>query len=447
MDLSRRNFLAGVGIAGVAAAGAGLVGCSNGADEVDASTAVSAAPADEDLLYTARINLQDYGYRGNTTDFKTLFSPISIGSMEISNRMVKSAAGSACYLSGVADELIQYYVNFAKGGVELIWIEGEAFSFPPDGSGLSAEAIELGKSLVSACAEHGAHLGYQWAVFGTSVAEADMDVATIQAIEDAGVTVAKALKEMGFEAIEINAAGFNQGEMFLSRFHNTRTDDYGGSIENRARFVTECITKIKQACGDDFNVQVLIDCIEENDNLTNNATLMNLDNTLTVPHNLVTGTAEGIEFAKLFEAAGADAMHLRLGPLGNHPCQFGSDLYFILNGIEGATGYGTQWDFSRHWEGKLIGDHSGAGMLLDVVAEYKQQLKIPVGTVTYMDPAHAPDFFEQALADGKVDFYIMNRPLTVDPDYVDKLRDGKIDEIAPCTRCLHCHIGATSLMR
>ena len=160
MDLSRRNFLAGVGIAGVAAAGAGLVGCSNGADGVDASTAVSAAPADEDLLYTARINPQDYGYRSNSTDFKTLFSPISIGSMEISNRMVKSAAGSACYLSGVADELIQYYVNFAKGGVELIWIEGEAFSFPPDGSGLSAEAIELGKSLVSACAEHGAHLGY-----------------------------------------------------------------------------------------------------------------------------------------------------------------------------------------------------------------------------------------------------------------------------------------------
>ena len=445
MDLSRRNFLAGVGIAGVAAAGAGLVGCSDGSDGAKTGVAGSTAPADEDLLYTARINPQDYDYRSNTTDFKTLFSPISIGSMEISNRMVKSAAGSACYLSGVADELIQYYVNFAKGGVELIWIEGEAFSFAPDGSGLSPEGIELGKSLVAACAEYGAHLGYQWAVFGTSVAEADMDVATIQAIEDAGVTVAKALKEMGFEAIEINAAGFNQGEMFLSRFHNARTDDYGGSIENRARFVTECITKIKQACGDDFNVQVLIDCIEENDNLTNNATLMNLDNTLTVPHNLVTGTAEGIEFAKLFEAAGADAMHLRLGPLGNHPCQFGSDLYFILNGIEGATGYGTQWDFNRHWEGKLIGDHSGAGMLLDVVAEYKQQLKIPVGTVTYMDPAHAPDFFEQALADGKVDFYIMNRPLTVDPDYVDKLRDGKIDEIAPCTRCLHCHIGSNQL--
>ena len=50
---------------------------------------------------------------------------------------------------------------------------------------------------------------------------------------------------------------------------------------------------------------------------------------------------------------------------------------------------------------------------------------IPCGTVTYTDPAHAPDFFEQALADGKVDFYLMTRPLTVDNEYVSKLRDGR----------------------
>jgi thioredoxin reductase len=56
-----------------------------------------------------------------------------------------------------------------------------------------------------------------------------------------------------------------------------------------------------------------------------------------------------------------------------------------------------------------------------------------------MDPAHAPDFFENALADGMADFYLMTRPLTVDTEYVNKLREGRIDEIAPCTRCMHCH--------
>ena len=235
---------------------------------------------------------------------------------------------------------------------------------------------------------------------------------------------------------------------FLSRYHNTRTDEYGaGSLENRARFVTESIDKIKSACGRDFVVQILIDCVEENDNLSNNATLMWMDNTVTAPHNKVTSIEEGIGLSKLFEAAGCDSMHLRLGPLGNHPCQFGSDLYFLLNGIEGATGYGTQWDFSRHWQGELIADHSGAGMLINVVARYKEALSIPCGTVTYMDPAHAPDLFEKALADGKVDFYIMNRPLTVDTEYVNKLKEGRIDEIAPCTRCLHCHIGSNEMNR
>lgn len=362
--------------------------------------------------------------------------------------MVKSAAGSATYLSGLGDELLQYYVNFAKGGVEMIWIEDLAALEPPmTGGPVSADTMEFGKKLVAECKKHGAHLGYQWALFPLKKVE-DMTVDDILQAEARGVAVAQSCQQMGFEAIEINAAGFNQGEQFLSRFHNTRTDAYGaGSLENRARWVVECIQKIKQACGKDFTVQTLIDCIEENDNLTNDATLMTLDKDVTTPHNLVITIQEGIEFAKMFEAAGTDSMHLRLGPLGNHPCQFGSDLYFILNGIEGATGYGAQWDFTRHWQGQLIGNHSGAGMLLDIAKRYKDALKIPCGCVTYMDPAHAPDYFEQALEDGKADFFIMNRPLTVDTDYVNKLKDGRIDEIAPCTRCLHCHVGSNEMNR
>lgn len=78
-------------------------------------------------------------------------------------------------------------------------------------------------------------------------------------------------------------------------------------------------------------------------------------------------------------------------------------------------------------------------MMLDVAAEIKEAVNVPVGTVTYMDPAHAPDFFENALKDGKADFLIMNRPLTVDPEYVTKLKEGRLDEIAPCTMCMHCH--------
>lgn len=447
-NVSRRSFLRGAGLAAVGAglAGASLTGCAP--QPTTAATgnelASTGGASDSDVIYQALVNPQDYDYRQDTTDFATLFSPWKLGTLEIKNRMVKSAAGSATYLAGYTDELRQYYVNFAQGGAGMIWMEGEAFAMPADGSAVPNETVEFFINLTDELKSYGAHVGFQWAPFG--IAPSELTVEAIKGIEAAGAALAAQLQTMGFEAMEINAAGFNQGEQFLSRFHNDRDDEYGaGSIENRARFVVECIQEIKKICGEDFAVQVLIDLAEESDNLTNNPTLMDMDCDLTKPYSKTTTVDEGIALAQQFEAAGADSMHLRLGPLSNHPCQFGSDLYFIVNGIEGATGFGTQFDFSRHFGGELIGNHSGAGMTLNMVARYKEALSIPCGAVTYMDPAHAPDFFEEALASGKVDFYMMTRPLTVDPEYVNKLAEGRADEIMPCTRCFHCHIGSNEM--
>ena len=156
-------------------------------------------------IYTASINTQDSDWLGTETDFATLFSPWKLGNIELSHRMVKSAAGSATYLAGYTDELFDYYVNLAKGGVEMIWVEGEAFTLGED-STFGAEALDFGKRLMEACAEYGSHLGYQWAPFGSSVAEDAMTVEQIQAMEDVAATYATQLKEMGFEAVEINAA-------------------------------------------------------------------------------------------------------------------------------------------------------------------------------------------------------------------------------------------------
>ncbi len=440
MNISRKSFLKGMAAGAVSAAGMGLMNGLAFADQADATTP-------EQKLYTAYINPQrpESEWRTADKELKTLFSPLTIGNLTISNRIVKSAAGSATYLNGLTDELFDYYVNFAKGGVELIYFESVAALEIPEDGVYADDVLAWGKKLVDTCAEYGTSLGYQISGFG--MGENDMTIEQVHAARDRMIQKAVGLIDMGFKVIEFNCAGFNMPEHFLSRFHNTRTDEYGiGSLENRARFVTELIEGVKAARPDAL-VQILIDAIEENDNITNNPTIMTLDAAVTTPHTQVNTYEEGIEFAKLFEAAGADSMHLRIGPLGHHVAQFGSDLYFILNGIEGVTGFGTQYDFNRHWEGKVIGDTSGCGMLLDVAAEYKKALSIPCGAVTYMDPAHAPDLFEQALEDGKVDFLLMNRPLTVDPEYVNKLRDGRIDEIAPCTRCLHCHIGSNEANR
>ena len=213
--------------------------------------------------------------------------------------MVKSAAGSATYLAGLTDELFEYYLNFAKGGVEMIWMENVGALEPdPETGEITPEALEFGQRLTSAVAEYGAHMGYQWAPMGTSVAEDAMTVDQIHAIQQNGLAIARGLHQMGFEAIEMNAAGFNQGEQFLSRFYNTRTDDYGfATLENRARFVTEWIEMVKAEFGDELAVQILINCIEDQDNLDNNATLMNLDNTLTAGRNKVTTVEEGVGMA------------------------------------------------------------------------------------------------------------------------------------------------------
>lgn len=450
-NVSRRNFLkfAAVGTVGAGVAASGLVGCAprSSRDESTREDEKGASAAD-DVIAAARLNPQDYDYRSNNRGLSAVFSSWKLGPLELNSRIVKSAAGSATYLAGYTDELYQYYLNFAKGGVEMIWVEGEAFAMPADGSAVSDEAVSFFRRLSEECAAYGSSLGFQWAPFGMPVAEEKMPVQMIKGIEAAGAELSSQLKDMGFVGIEINAAGFNQGHQFLSRFYNTRTDEYGASSpENRARFVSECIESIKKTCGQDFIVQVLMEPVEENDNLANDCNLMTPDNMVTAPHNSATTIEEGIAMAQAMEAAGADSFHLRLGPLGNHPCQFGNDLYFILNGVEGSNGYGRQWDFKRDWQGKLIANHSGAGMLMDVAAMFKEKISVPVGCVTYMDPAHAPDFFDQAIADGKIDFMMMTRPLTVDSEYVNKLREGRIDEIAPCTRCLHCHIGSNEMNR
>lgn len=454
--ISRRDFLKGSAALGLMSAS--LMGCGTPAETSTTGTPETVIKEVEkevvkevevikepELLHTAYVNPQRDDYRSNTKELKTLFSPVTFGSITINNRMVKSAAGSACYLAGLTDELLTYYVNIAKGGCEMIYVESVAALEPPmDGSDYAPEVLAFGKKMADECAKYGASLGYQYSGFSMGIN--GMTIDEIVAAEDRIAAIAKGMQSMGFKALEMNVAGFNMGEHFLSRFHNSRTDEYGPqSFENRARFVTNAIKKVKAACGADFNVQILIDAIEENDNIANNPTLMTLDDAVTHPHTKVTSYEEGIELAKEFEKAGADSMHLRIGPLGHHVAQFGSDLYFILNGIEGATGFGTQYDFDQHWQGMMIGDTQGCGSLLNIAAEYKKALKIPCGAVTYMDPAHAPDMFEDALAEGKVDFLLMTRPLTVDMEYINKLKEGRIDEIAPCTRCLHCHIGSNEM--
>ncbi|MFR1168464.1 MAG: NAD(P)-binding protein, partial [Adlercreutzia equolifaciens] len=243
---------------------------------------------------------------------------------------------------------------------------------------------------------------------------------------DSYVAAAKKFKAWGFDAWELNCAGNNQTQWFFSKSRNHRDDEYGSqTFENRVRFISRVIDAVHEEVGEDFPIQVLMDAINESDQL--------------IGENAEFNTVEGnIEIAKLLEKAGVASLHMRLGPQEQHATQFLGDLYFDTRGGIGSTSFGGQFDFTRHFQGKLVANHDGCGLMLNLSKMFKDAVSIPVGTVTYLDPAHAPDFMNQAIADGMCDFMMMNRPLTVDPQYVNKLKEGKIDEIRPCTRCCHC---------
>ena len=103
--ISRRDFLKGSAAAALMTAAAGLAGCTPASDSkkesAPAAAPETAAPVEKELLYTAYVNPQNYDYRSNTKELKTLFSPITIGNVTSSHRMVKTAAGSATYLSTI----------------------------------------------------------------------------------------------------------------------------------------------------------------------------------------------------------------------------------------------------------------------------------------------------------------------------------------------------------
>ena len=384
------------------------------------------------------LNPQDYDYTGNSiTDFtKTkLFSEWKLGPLTLKHRMVKSAAFQLAFMRNNPEEYIGYYERMARGGVQMIWIENFANMWDMTASPFKQDysAYDV-KGMVDRLHAAGAYVGTQFDTMGAPIGPLSYtepfigNYSTEEVKEWIQVIIgmAKRLHEDGFDAFELNFAANNVGQSFLSRARNNRTDEYGPqSIESRTRFGVEVVKGIKEACGKDFIVQVLINSVEENDtNLGDNEAFNSIE--------------EVREIAKAFEAAGADSLHLRQGPGGQHIAQFAPDLYFCARGQEGTTGFGTKFDFKQHYQGLARGNHSGCGFGIDIAAAVKQAVSIPVGTVSYMDPAHAPDYFEQALQENKIDFIIMNRPLCVDPEYVNKLREGRIDEIAPCTRCLHC---------
>lgn len=442
MDITRRSFIGAATAAGLGSIVAlgGLTGCSpqNGKatpEEDDESTIDrNDAPA---------LNPQDTSYASHSGDCAALFEPLQMGSITLRNRIVKSPAGSDTWApegDALNDNFLDYYENFAKGGASLVFVESSISKMmavkPLEqvATGWLLDDMSAIPQLMAPVTErihrHDAYAGFQIGMGmlaeDTTVIN-DMTPENLAWLQGLIVELATQLKAAGFDVVELHCAATQILKYMTVSRTNARTDQYGAdTLENRTRFICETIKGIKEACGQEYPVQILMDAVEEND-----ADLGDSDGFLTLE--------ESIADARAFEAAGADTFYLRLSVPGRHIAQFAPDLMFSGYQCEGMTGFGTRADFSQHFGGTVNGQYSGCAMLLKAAAAFKKNLKATVSCAGYMDPRTAPDLMNDAVARGEIDYLMITRPLTVDPELPNKLKEGRRDEIAPCCRCMHCH--------
>lgn len=202
-------------------------------------------------------------------------------------------------------------------------------------------------------------------------------------IADSLAQQVKILKFLDFDMVSIHLCYRGQlPTQFLSPLTNTRKDEYGGSLENRAKFPLMCLKKIREAAGRDMIVEILFSGEEPEGGYT-------MD--------------EGVEFLKMAEPY-VDIVQFRAGEADpNHPIPFEQEHTPFLKYAENAK---------------------------------KKGLKMKVACVGGF---HYFDDVEAAVAEGKVDIVSAARAFISNPNYIQLMQEGRADDLVPCLRCNKCH--------
>jgi len=349
-----------------------------------------------------------------TIHFPHLFKEGQIGNLQIKNRivMLPMARQFQGFNGEVTQKTIDYYQERAKGGVGLIII-GSTRVFPPGHPFYTPASLNIGDDryipghcdLVHAVRTHGAKVAIQFGHIGGQTVHQSVAASDVQQFFCDGTAYCKprpitrdeiydmvglfgegALKARtaGYDMIEIHAAHGYLLSGFLSPKLNLRTDEFGGSLENRASIIVKLIQQIKRSAGDDFPVSVRIsadDFIEGSIDI-----------------------GESPAVAKILEEAGADVISVSAG---SHETQHLSNDIMRLNE-----------DFKRP--------------LFEAV---KKAVKIPIIVGGgYRNPQSA----EKIVSDGIADFLGMARSFLADPEWPKKAREGRVEDIRRCVSCGEC---------
>ena len=213
-------------------------------------------------------------------------SPIQIGTHTLRNRITFAPTVKFDFTddSGmVTEKLVSHYVERAKGGCGLICVEATAVTpggrFGKNHMGLwRDEQIEGHKLITEGCHKHDCvviiqlnHTGYtsnpecgpaigpsgiQWQGFRGEYTTIEMSPDEIQQMQQAFVDAAVRAKKTGYDGVQFHGCHSYLINQFMSPATNFRTDEYGGSAENRARFCAEMICRVRELCGPDFLISV-----------------------------------------------------------------------------------------------------------------------------------------------------------------------------------------------
>ncbi len=254
-------------------------------------------------------------------------------------------------------------------------------------------------------------------------------------------TGARRAREAGLDGIELHASHGYLFTQFLSSGINDRKDDYGGSLENRARFLLETVRAIRKEVGDDYHLQVKINAFDEN-------------NALYPWEKNGNSVAEYTQICQWLEQEGVDCLHVSAGSLFPHPLVppggFPLDVAkwtygaMISSGVRGYFNY-TFFHFrclrplfAWLWN-RTKKNYPTEGVSAQECGQIKAAVDIPVlNTGGYQNGA----LIRKVIEDGICDGVAIARPLIANPDLPKLLAEGRDEPDKPCTFCNRCLMNA-----
>lgn len=364
--------------------------------------------------------------------FPNLYTPIQIGPLVLRNRVIASPSSQNDIEPNgtLGRHNIAYYARKAQGGAALVTV-GDGIVHPT-GKDHPVQVLLYNDDCLPSltrCAEeihkYGAFASYELShggivcdpkfinnerPYGPSevpvvigfqtnnpvhIMSQEMSEAMMIEIADAYAQAALRCKKAGFDMVMVHGAHGWLISQFFSPYYNKRTDKYGGSVENRARFAIMILKRIREVCGPKFPIDFRIN---GRDGEPEGA--LELD--------------ESIQIAKLLEPY-VDSFHVSS----------------CLHAIPAHQDIMQSPIFDPH--GHLL--HLAAGMKAAGIQK-------PVCTVGGFNSV---EMMEAAIAEGKADMVALGRQTLADPDLANKGRQGRADEVRPCQRCATCQSGRFTL--